>query len=555
MKLYRYRKHPADALVDDSQTLHRWKTSEGQLPLVDDKHGAELDHGAAEFEFINHFARDKAEQEVYGKYAGPHHREAAIHHYRGMLAANGSGDLDEAALHSAAYRLHMAKLKEDPEGHTVPDWITEGMKPGVKKSMGDLPQWAQVNLLKIAIQNLSKADEEAKPIACPKCNGSGSNRETNEDCQQCEGWGTILDWQVSPDPPPAEPVKDSDFVTPKYSKLPEPEPPNFNDVDQLRMYYGEKISPDFDPRSAAHFGKLIASLDPDERQHLEYNLFEHDRWRNRQNPKLPPATGPSLAQKSEVLHRWFEALGRPVIEEAAELLKKDYIKLTLLKASVIPFPTDRAKATVVPEAERAGEVVPLRPQRADTAMMYHDKFRGMDDQTLIDLLNHYEQHPEDDLKIPDSPYHESHIARHAYNNRPKPSSTKSKLELVSSMNQAGMINEKPSFLQRLKAKFTKPTEKKEKEPEEGQEDRRKRDTNSFKGKPHRQEDKSWAVVPEEYEPVKMKSEKKPKPYMGRKPLDRERAPGQPGANKHGAGVQKDKKKEENKNAAREWKDE
>lgn len=560
MKLYRFRKHPADALVDDSQTLHRWKTSSGQLPLVDEKHGSELDHHAAEYEFINHFARDKAEQETHRAYADKHHREAAIHHYRGMRAANGSGDTDEAALHSAAYRLHMAKLKEDPEAHTVPNWLTEGMN--VKKNMGDLPQWAQIKLLKMAVENLAK-NEEAKPVACPDCSGSGRHRETGDDCPKCEGWGTYLDWQPSPDPPPAAPVKESDFVdydprSPLANyKVPEPltspEPPDFNNVDQLRMYFGDKVPADFDPRSAVHFGKLLASLDPDERQYLEYNMFEHDRWRSRKHPKLPPQTGPSLVHKSEVLHWWFEQLGPSVIAEASELLKKDYIKLTLLKASVIPFPTERAQATVVPEAERTGKVIPIVPP----VKQMHDAFLGMDDQSLIEALSHYEKYPEDDLKVPDSPYHESHLARHAFQQR--------------KLQSQPQVPVKPtSFLQRLKQKFTKPTEKAEKKPEPQDEDRRKKDTNSFSGAPKREDDDAWSVVPKNYKPVQMKAEKEPlekwfgydeikapkkKPYMGRKPLDRERAPGQPGANKHGAGVQADKKKEANKQAARKWKDE
>ena len=547
MKLYRFRKHPADALVDDSQTLHRWKTSTGQLPMVDAKHSAELDHKAGEFEFINHYTRDRAEQDSHKKYSDPHHREAAIHHARGMMAANGSGDKEEAALHSAVFELHMNKLGEKTDGPTFPDWITEGMK-NVKKNMADLPQWAQVKLLKMAVENLSKANEEAKPVSCPDCSGSGRHSETGDDCPKCEGWGTYLDWQPSPDPPPAAPVKATDFVPQTTAKVPlqSPVPPNWNNVDSLRNYFGDKVPADFDPKNARHFAALVASLDPDEREFLERTLFSHDRWRSREPRNLPPATGPSLG-KAEVLHWWFEQLGEPVLQEVADLLKKDFIKLTLLKAAVIPFPVKRAQEAVVPPAERAGKVVGSiapKPQApaVDPRNNVHPMeraFQEMDDKSLIDTLRHYDRFPEDNLPVHGTPGSEKDFAAREFQKRSSAVGYK-----YAPNNQA----KKLSFLHRIKNKFIK----EEKNP---QEERRVKDTDDFKGAPRRENDDPWRVTPSGYKPVQMKAEKKAKQYTGRDAgiLASRKAPGAEGADKHGVGVHKDKKKEAAKNAARKWK--
>jgi hypothetical protein len=192
----------------------------------------------------------------------------------------------------------------------------------------------------------------------------------------------------------------------------------------------------------------------------------------------------------------------------------------LVKGDVIPFPADRAKAAVVPVEQRNGKV-------AGTILPH--RLRGQDDASLNSRL---------DAVPPNEPH------------TPAPAPMK------------GM-----SFLQRLKHKQQAaapkghtsaadanppPTLKAEDKPEEKKDDRRKKDSDDFKGAPKREEDDIWRTTPPKYEPW-MASEPSPaKPYMGRKPLDNEKAPGVPGAGNR-ATVIPDKKKKGNKEAARKWK--
>lgn len=85
------------------------------------EHGPELDQRAAELEFKERMHRDAAEAQAYREYRKKHHTAAAAHHLRGMKAAQGSGDMDEARKHGAMYELHMSKLGDDPWREPSPE--------------------------------------------------------------------------------------------------------------------------------------------------------------------------------------------------------------------------------------------------------------------------------------------------------------------------------------------------------------------------------------------------------------------------------------------------
>lgn len=82
--------------------------------ILADEHGPELEQQSAELEFKDRMSRPAAEAQAYREYRKKHHTASAAHHLRGMRAAQGSGDMDEARKHAAMYELHMGKLGEDP---------------------------------------------------------------------------------------------------------------------------------------------------------------------------------------------------------------------------------------------------------------------------------------------------------------------------------------------------------------------------------------------------------------------------------------------------------
>lgn len=92
--------------------------------ILDEKHSPDLEYAAAIHEFGNAKPRKDAEEAAYNDYKREHHTQAAAHHLRGMRAAEGSHDFDEARKHSIAYSLHMNELGHDPMD-AVPNDIKE----------------------------------------------------------------------------------------------------------------------------------------------------------------------------------------------------------------------------------------------------------------------------------------------------------------------------------------------------------------------------------------------------------------------------------------------
>lgn len=81
-------------------------------------------------EFHEKKPRHVADAEAYSDWRTEAHAKAAAHHLRGMKAAQGAGDMEQARKHGEHYNLHMAALQEDPYG-PVPD--------SVKRHTGETP--------------------------------------------------------------------------------------------------------------------------------------------------------------------------------------------------------------------------------------------------------------------------------------------------------------------------------------------------------------------------------------------------------------------------------
>lgn len=79
-------------------------------------HVNELEQKAALHEFDSKMPRHLAEEKAYGDYRKEQHGRAAAHHLRGLKAAQGSGDTEEARKHGAMYELHAKQLGFDPWG-------------------------------------------------------------------------------------------------------------------------------------------------------------------------------------------------------------------------------------------------------------------------------------------------------------------------------------------------------------------------------------------------------------------------------------------------------
>jgi hypothetical protein len=265
-----------------------------------------------------------------------------------------------------------------------------------------------------------KKDEIGVPVDCPDCSGSGKHPETQEECKGCGGWGSTMDWKIA-EPPLAHPVSPTAYDSPLVSI------PDFNNVEQLRELFGDKVPQDFDPKNARHFGQFLARLDPEQREFVADYLFSHDQ--KNAGKGVPPTTGSSLKRSEQAIHWYFDQLGEEVLQRAADMLSYEYVKAKLMH-----------KAEGRLEEER-----------------------------------------------------------------------------------------------------------------EAREERRRRHTNNFEGKPKREEDDAWSVVPKNYKPIAMKNEKKP--YMGRdEGIRRSKLPpGAPGADKAGVGIHNDKKKEADKKKARKFK--
>lgn len=94
----------------------------GKHPLLDQRHAHDLEQAAAINEFHHKMPRDQAEAAAHDEYRKTHHTAAAAHHFAGVRAAQGAGDMEEAKKHGDLYAQHMKALGHDPYG-PVPEHI------------------------------------------------------------------------------------------------------------------------------------------------------------------------------------------------------------------------------------------------------------------------------------------------------------------------------------------------------------------------------------------------------------------------------------------------
>lgn len=87
----------------------------------------ELEREAGVHEFVNKKPREEAEQNAYDSYRRKHHLEAAAHHLSMMRAAGASGSYNDAKKHKLVYDMHLQQLGYDPSDHNVPDDIKNFM--------------------------------------------------------------------------------------------------------------------------------------------------------------------------------------------------------------------------------------------------------------------------------------------------------------------------------------------------------------------------------------------------------------------------------------------
>ena len=83
---------------------------------------SDLESRSAINEFKHKMPRADAEEAAYKAHKDAKHKEAAAHHLRGIKAAQGAGDHQEAQKHSLLYSQHMEKLGLNPLD-AVPDEI------------------------------------------------------------------------------------------------------------------------------------------------------------------------------------------------------------------------------------------------------------------------------------------------------------------------------------------------------------------------------------------------------------------------------------------------
>lgn len=83
-------------------------------PIVHPDHGHDLESHAAELEFGGGLTREQANEMAYSEYKTGQHLAAAAHHYRGLLAAQATGDEDEAKKHWTLFSVHSKLAGHDP---------------------------------------------------------------------------------------------------------------------------------------------------------------------------------------------------------------------------------------------------------------------------------------------------------------------------------------------------------------------------------------------------------------------------------------------------------
>lgn len=96
-----------------------------RYPVLDPEHMPGLDQLAAVHEFQNKMPRHQAEAAAYDQYKKEQTEDAAAHHYAGMLAAHGAGDMDAARKHGVMYALAAKAMGADPVGEPPPEVLTK----------------------------------------------------------------------------------------------------------------------------------------------------------------------------------------------------------------------------------------------------------------------------------------------------------------------------------------------------------------------------------------------------------------------------------------------
>jgi hypothetical protein len=154
----------------DSNKIKVPPTWLGKHPILDERHANDLEQAAALNEFHRKMPREEAEHAAHEEYRRTHHASAAAHHYAGMRAAQGAGDMDESKKHGDLYAQHMKALGQDPYG-PVPEHIRlQAADPKHTK----VYQFANHGADQFLGGALGKAEQEPKASyeMCPDCESS-----------------------------------------------------------------------------------------------------------------------------------------------------------------------------------------------------------------------------------------------------------------------------------------------------------------------------------------------------------------------------------------------
>jgi hypothetical protein len=96
-----------------------------RYPIVDPDHAQGLDQLAAIHEFQHKMPRHQAEKSAYDQYRKEQVEDAAAHHFAGMQAAHGAGDMDNARKHGVMYSLAVKQLGGNPVGDPPKEVMTK----------------------------------------------------------------------------------------------------------------------------------------------------------------------------------------------------------------------------------------------------------------------------------------------------------------------------------------------------------------------------------------------------------------------------------------------
>lgn len=132
-------------------------------PILDASHARDLEQAAAINEFHRKQPRAQAEQAAHDDYRKEQHTKAAAHHFQGMRAAHGAGDMEEAKLHGNLYAQHMNAMGLDPYG-PVPEHIRlQAADPQHTK----VYRFANHRADALLSHSMSKSEGDMK--TCPHC--------------------------------------------------------------------------------------------------------------------------------------------------------------------------------------------------------------------------------------------------------------------------------------------------------------------------------------------------------------------------------------------------